>query len=89
MNDEQKMTIVVLSRGWIVCGLLTKGDWISLNSAYVVRRWGTTKGLGEIAENGPTKDTILDQTPPMEMPASAVINTIVCDTKAWKKWIRK
>lgn len=75
-----------------MAGMMCKSDldgWIKLESSYVVRKWGTTKGLGEIAQNGPTQDSVLDECPPMEIPVSAIINTIECDAKAWKKWIRE
>ena len=52
--------IVVLHSGWVVVGDYSKeGAEVVLRNASVIRRWGTTKGLGEL-RNGPTKDTILD-----------------------------
>ena len=86
------MKIFVLHRGWVVVGKSVKASspaFARLESAYVIRRWGTTRGLGEIAEHGPTKETILDECPPMEPPLTAIINTIECNDKAWEKWIRK
>lgn len=54
--------IVVLQRGWIVVGCLERnGSQCKLHNAAVIRQWGTTKGLGEIAKDGPTKNTILDK----------------------------
>jgi hypothetical protein len=52
----------VLQRGWVVVGRYErKGDQCFLHDANTVRNWGTTKGLGEIAKDGPTKDTKLDK----------------------------
>jgi hypothetical protein len=80
--------IVILDKGFVSVGKYTQGaDWCSLEDAYIVRRWGTVAGLGEIAENGPTASTILDKTPKQSFPAKAVINTIECDAKKWKKHI--
>ena len=31
-----------------------------IKNAYCIRRWGTTAGLGELAVNGPTDQTLLD-----------------------------
>lgn len=54
--------IVVLQRGWVMVGKMERnGSECKLHQASVIRNWGTTKGLGEIAINGPTKDTILDK----------------------------
>ena len=54
--------IVILQRGWIVVGRLERdGNQCKLHSGSVIRSWGTTKGLGEIAENGPLANTKLDK----------------------------
>lgn len=55
--------IVVLQRGWVMVGKLERnGSDCKLHNASVIRAWGTTKGLGEIALNGPIKDkTVLDK----------------------------
>ena len=43
-------------------GYLAKsGNECKLAKASVIRSWGTTKGLGEIAGNGPTSNTKLDK----------------------------
>ena len=55
-----RMAIVVLDRGNVLKGRLsrTSGGYI-LQEASVIRRWGTTKGLGELV-TGPTNETKLD-----------------------------
>lgn len=53
--------IVVLQRGWVIAGeYKEEGEEIVVTSGSVVRHWGTTKGLPELAEKGPLKDTKLD-----------------------------
>jgi hypothetical protein len=53
--------IIILQRGWVMVGKLERdGSECKLHQANVIRNWGTTKGLGEIAEAGPKKDTKLD-----------------------------
>jgi hypothetical protein len=59
-----KRQIVVLNRGWVVVGDYSeKEEDCMLSNASVIRIWGTTKGLGELAENGPTSSTKLDACP--------------------------
>jgi hypothetical protein len=54
--------IVVLQRGWVMVGKLERnGTDCKLHQAAVIRNWGTTKGLGEIATGGPTSSTKLDK----------------------------
>lgn len=53
--------IVVLQRGWVVIGKMERnGNECKLHNASVIRNWGTTRGLGELAKEGPLKDTKLD-----------------------------
>ena len=78
--------IVVLQRGWIVVGRLERdGDQCKLHNASVIRIWGTTYGLGEIAENGPTASTKLDKCKGVvEFNYMTVVLTIDCSEKKWK-----
>jgi len=82
-----KIRIVVLQRGWVAVGYLSQKDSICrLERASIIRTWGTTKGLGEIAYNGPTDKTILDKCPPIEYHELTAIMTISC---VEEKWITK
>jgi hypothetical protein len=59
---EGPIKIVVLQRGWVLIGKFErKADQCFLHEASTIRNWGTTKGLGELAKDGPTKDTKLDK----------------------------
>lgn len=59
--EPSKKQIVILNRGWVVVGNYSeKGDDCTLTDASVIRVWGTTKGIGELAENGPLTNTKLD-----------------------------
>ena len=50
--------IVILQRGWVMVGRLTRnGTDCVLSNASTIRRWGTTKGLGELAANGALQNT--------------------------------
>lgn len=89
MKKKSKVSIVVLHRGWVVVGVDegVNDGFLRLTNASVIRRWGTTKGLGEIATDGPTKNTALDKTPTMNMPVGAIINIIDCDHAKWKEYL--
>jgi len=59
-TEPAEVRIVILQRGWVVVGRWHRdGDDVTLTSASVIRRWGTSKGLGELA-NGPLSETKLD-----------------------------
>lgn len=77
--------ICVLDRGWVLVGDLKKDeDEYTLENAFVIRRWGTSEGLGELALNGPLKDTKLDKTPLVMFNKEHLIMTISCDESKWK-----
>jgi len=45
--------------------------------------WGTTKGLGELALNGPLPNTKLDVVGTVRAPARAVISMIDTEATKW------
>lgn len=76
--------IVVLQRGWVVVGDYAKdAHEVVVTNASVIRRWGTTKGLGEIAENGPTSNTVLDKCGTVRAHELAVVMIIDCNQAKW------
>ena len=85
--------IFVLDRGWVIvaevagrssCGMTWLLGWTA-----VVRRWGTTGGLGELAVHGPQTKTILDTEPSGgEINHHSIMRVIPCGD-AWKGWIEK
>lgn len=80
-----EIRIVILQRGWVAVGYFTqKDDECELNKASIIRKWGTTKGLGEIAQQGPTKNTVLDSCPTLRFHRMTVISTMDCVESKWK-----
>ena len=79
--------IVILQRGWVMVGKLERnGSECKLHNASVIRNWGTTRGLGEIAEAGPKKDTKLDPcNGVVEFDYLTVIATISVNEEKWAK----
>lgn len=71
-------------RGWVFVGdFATEGEQIVLSNAKCVRKWGTTKGLGQLALAGPTKDTVLDECGTVRMHQLAAVGTIDCKPEVW------
>lgn len=79
--------ILTLHRGWVVVGEFKHGEngFCELLNAHVIRRWGTTKGLGELALEGPKRDTVLDKCGDMDIPVGAIIKTQKCNPEVWAK----
>lgn len=70
--------IVVVDRGFVYVGNVTiEGDCCRITNARNIRKWGTTKGLGELV-NGPAKDTVLDNYGEIIVPMRAVIHFVKC-----------
>jgi hypothetical protein len=78
------LQIIIAQRGWVFVGNVERsGDDVIINNAKCIRRWGTTKGLGEIALRGPTHDTVLDDMGTVRMHALAIVATIDCKETKW------
>jgi hypothetical protein len=76
--------IVIAQRGWVFVGDVSRdGDDVTIANAQNVRRWGTTKGLGEIAKNGPTSTTVLDDFGTVRLHALAIVAALDCEASKW------
>lgn len=81
--DMGPQQIVVLDRGWVYVGKTDRrGDELVIEDAKCIRYWGTTRGLGQLADGGPTSNTKLDPVGRLIAPMRAVISIIACKT-AW------
>ena len=76
-QTASRRQIVIGERGWVWVGNVSRegGDYI-LNDAAVIRVWGTTKGLGELALKGKQSKTELDPCGTVRVPELAVIGRI-------------
>lgn len=78
--------IVILDRGFVFVGdVAVEGDWLVIRNAKNVRRWGTSKGLGELAKEGPKPETKLDPAGTVRSPMRAVIGLLECEALSWTK----
>lgn len=87
-HGTPRWEIVVVAGGFVFVGrVIRDGMDLRLSDAAVVRRWGTDRGLGQLAEGGPLTNTTLDTTPlPIVVPESAVLHRIGCVSKPWERW---
>lgn len=82
-NEDSEVKIVVLQRGWVAVGFYFRyGVECKLKNAYIIRLWGTTKGLGEL-KDGPTESTKLDKAGTICFNRISEILTIDCDKEKW------
>jgi hypothetical protein len=81
-----RINILVVEAGWVLVGEPFVGEKnIELQRAHVVRVWGTDKGIGQLALNGPTETTVLDKLGVAYVERSHLHFMIECDDKAWSK----
>ena len=74
--------IVIAQRGFVFAGQCwLEGDYVVLYDAVNIRRWGTTKGLGELAEKGNLPETQSDPCGTVRLHKLAVIAMIDCEAK--------
>lgn len=63
----------------------TKGDTIQLNNARMAIAFGTTRGVMELAETGPTRNSKISARADIEVrKVSAVFEVTEAATKAWE-----
>lgn len=78
--------IVVLDRGFVYIGRVEESaDKVTIKNAHNIRAWGTTKGLGELAIEGPKSGTKLDRVGTVYAPSRALISLIDVDASKWKE----
>ena len=76
--------IVIAQRGWVFVGdVETSGEQVTISNAKCIRRWGTTKGLGELATGGPNSATVLDPMGTVRLHVLAVVASLDCEESKW------
>ncbi len=74
-----KKQIIVATHGFVLIGnVKPAADHYLVENAAVIRRWGTTKGLGQVALEGPTPETIFDPCGTVRIEKHATIMRIDC-----------
>lgn len=81
---DERLRIVVCDRGFVLVGRAsTKDSYVTIRDCSCIRKWGTTKGLGEIAAGGPTTKTVLDPQPTTIVHERQVVMQINCEEAKW------
>lgn len=82
-HTDRPVRIVILQRGWVMIGHWARnGDMCTLDNASVIRRWGTTKGLGDL-RTGPKANTVLDPAGHVEFHILTTVAAIDCEAGKW------
>ena len=77
--------IVVADRGFVYVGNITlTKEFCTISKAQNIRYWGTERGLGQLALEGPTPKTKLDPVGTVIIPMAGVKHLIQTDGKKWK-----
>jgi len=77
--------IVIATHGWIFVGKCDiDKNWCVITGAKTIRVWGTKRGIGELAENGPTERTKLDDGGVIRIPLASVVATLDTEESKWK-----
>lgn len=86
---DHGLAIVVLDRGFVYIGIVsTDANWCNIQNAHCIRRWGTERGLGQLANEGPQPDTKLESVGTVAAPMRAVIHVIEVKANKWPQFSR-
>lgn len=83
-TESHGLCIVIADRGLVWVGrVVTNAQWCYVDKAHTIRRWGTTKGLGELASCGPLANTALDPVDSVRVSMRALIALLPCAEERW------
>jgi hypothetical protein len=57
---------------------------MEISSGYILRNWGTDRGIGQVAIAGPLEGTIMDALPTIQVPYQSVVFSVKCSHPAWE-----
>lgn len=89
LHVGSKHKIMVFDQGWICVGIYyEQGEFLCLRDASVIRKWGTEKGLGELAEKGPKLtplETVLDPCGLVKAHKLSIVLVMDCNDENWRQ----
>lgn len=87
--EDENIRILILQRGWVVVGRFSQeGTECRITNGYIIRRWGSSAGLGQLAAGGPRDDTILDPITTLCVHELGIVASLFCNPKHWTKRCR-
>lgn len=83
-TDKPKLVIAILDRGWVFIARVSESpSALDLTNAACIRYWGTTKGIGQLALEGPQRETKIDEAGTVTVPRTAIIALIDAVDAKW------
>lgn len=88
---KPKPRIIVCDRGFVLIGRVEQDPdeylFLRLTDCGVIRQWGTTKGLGQLAIEGLQTGTVIDREPDGTRQAkTSILRDIPCVAEKWDTW---
>lgn len=78
------LSLVSADRGHVWVGTVDQDDdYLRITGARAVRRWGTSEGLNQLANQGPLPSTRLDAAADLLVSRRAAIAIIPCEVDKW------
>jgi hypothetical protein len=85
LAEDGELVIVALDRGWVVVGRWHKiGGMVQMEGASVIERWGTSEGLAQLAQDGPTPNTKLSRAGVIRFAPPSGLPLWPCNEEAWR-----
>lgn len=86
-DKPTSLQIIILQRGWVIIGRYREEkDEFVCEDSKVLRVWGTTKGLGELALEGPKTNTKLDDCGTVRSLRTTIVARLDVDETKWSKF---
>ena len=88
MTGEGEIRILIIDGGRNIVGRLYRHPDLAFHwrveSSRIIRQWGTTEGLEQIANDGPTPNTKLDRACNVTVPFRAVVEILDTTEELWE-----
>lgn len=90
-DEMSNLFIIIEINGLVNVGVLREGNdafLVDCEKCATIRIWGTSAGLGELAQKGPLPQTTLDRKGNVRINKMHVIEIIEChDNAGWHKYL--